>query len=175
MTQAAERLQKWFDENPNYIGKNDLARDTVLCEEIVKVVLNVGHPAFSTLEERISKAIAVELGISIQPAEKANFIARCILARTGLEHVSGQMYRVSEVEGSVMTGGDWLVRFNRKFSDSEWGIIASNGHNFIDPLTDSFSTEKVSAIVPSLLEGVEVVNITKRDGEETSGEMAPGM
>lgn len=153
MTQAAERL---YDEYKGEIPKDE-------CERIVKIVFNADHEPYSTLEERLAKAIETEYSFSIEPPEKGLFLARTVLLRTGIEHVSGEIYQVPEEMGSVLSGPQWALRFNRKMEPHEWDGLSQVVHAEWALNEGKMEVSRIKELLAEHFPDVEIVETIRKE------------
>lgn len=157
MTQAADRLRKFSRDELGLTLSEEEA------ESMVKAVFNADHETYSTLEERFLKAIEVELSMAFDPPDKGLFIARCILLRTGLEHQVGNLYKVPEGVGSVVSGPDWAVRLTRKLDPEEWTRLSGLLHGEFEQTEGKMTVERFFDILSENFQDVTVVETIRRE------------
>lgn len=132
-------------------------------EELVRVVFNADHEPYSTLEERFVKAMDVELGLNIDPPDKALYIARCILLRAGIEHVGGQTYQVPDDLGSVVSGPQWAVRLSRVLEPHEWDGLSAVVHAEWALDDGKLEVSRLEELLKDNFKNVEIVETIRKE------------
>lgn len=153
MTQAADRL---YNEYKGEIPQHE-------CERIVKIVFNADHEPYSTLEERLAKAVETEFGINVEPPEKALFLARTVLLRTGIEHVSGEIYQVPDELGSVLSGPEWALRFSRRMEPHEWEGLSQVVHAEWALNDGKMEISRITELLAENFPDVEIVETIRKE------------
>lgn len=130
---------------------------------MVGAVMNADHEPYSTIEERLLKAIEVELGIAFDPPDKGLFIARCLLLRTGIEHEVGNLYRGTEGIGSIVSGPEWAVRLTRKLDQGEWTQLSGLLHAEFEKTEGKMTVETFFDLLSENFQDVTVVETIRRE------------
>lgn len=158
MTQAADRLLKWWGEV--FEGEGDPISPQ-LAEAAVNVVLSIEHESFTTLKERVAKAMLIEFGMDSDDMKRMEFIAGAILVRAGLEHVHGNVYEIEDPR-SVVSTNQWVAILSRRLGPDEWVKL---GSTLRESYGSKFTIENLGDALDEAFSDVEIVSTIRKDSE----------